>query len=131
MQVIAVVIYTIIIVNLVAAIVFLNGSTQMPQTNATKQNNTVTTPSPVQVPTTQSVTRAQLAEHDTQEDCWISYEDKVYDITSWLPQHPGSASAIAPYCGTAEEFEQAFTGQHGSSQARKLTNEGIYKGELQ
>ena len=79
----------------------------------------------------EKISLAVLAEHNTKEDCWIAYQGKVYDLTSWLPDHPGSADAIAPFCGTAEEFEKAFEGQHGTSQVERLTQEGIYKGELQ
>jgi cytochrome b involved in lipid metabolism len=76
------------------------------------------------------VTLEQLSLHDLKTDCWISYDGKVYDITSWLPRHPGSSAAIEPYCGTAEEFEAAFSGQHGTYQVGKLLEEGTYKGDL-
>lgn len=76
------------------------------------------------------VTRTQLAAHSTQADCWIAYKGIVYDVTSWLPRHPGSASAIAPYCGKAEEFAAAFNKQHGTSKDARLEKEGVKKGTL-
>ncbi|OII72489.1 flavohemoprotein [Cryptosporidium ubiquitum] len=36
-----------------------------------------------------SVTREELKIHNKQEDCWISYRGKVYDITKYLQFHPG------------------------------------------
>lgn len=76
------------------------------------------------------ITTAELATHNTQDNCWVAFEGKVYDLTAWLPKHPGSAAAIAPYCGTSEEFEAAFTGKHGMSKVTKLDQEGVLKGDL-
>ncbi len=74
------------------------------------------------------VTRAELAKHTTQQDCWVAYKGVVYDITTWLPRHPGSAASIAPYCGKAEEFTAAFSRQHGTSREGRLKREGVDKG---
>ena len=30
-----------------------------------------------------------MAQHNKPEDAWISIEYKVYDITDYLPRHPG------------------------------------------
>lgn len=88
---------------------------------------------PASVPTTQpssSITLSELAKHNSMNSCWVSYQGNVYDITSFLPVHPGSPQAILPYCGTATEFTQAFTQQHGTSQVRKLNSKGILMGTL-
>ena len=58
----------------------------------------------------------ELSNHNSETDCWVVYQGKVYDLTSWLPKHPGSAEAIMPYCGN-QGFEEAFKKQHGSSKA--------------
>ncbi|MEK6899577.1 MAG: cytochrome b5-like heme/steroid binding domain-containing protein [Nanoarchaeota archaeon] len=71
-----------------------------------------------------------LSKHNALSDCWVGYQGKAYDITAWLPKHPGSADAILPYCGTSSEFETAFKGQHGTYQVGKLIKEGKYKGDL-
>lgn len=75
-----------------------------------------------------AVSRTELVKHNTQSNCWVAYKGVVYDITNWLPRHPGSAEAIAPYCGTAEEFAAAFNRQHGTSREGKLKQEGINEG---
>ena len=33
--------------------------------------------------------REQVAIHRSADDCWTIIHNKVYDITSWIPQHPG------------------------------------------
>ncbi len=76
------------------------------------------------------ISRAELAKHSTQADCWIGYKGTVYDVTNWLPRHPGSAGAIAPYCGTADEFATAFNRRHGTSKDAKLQKEGVKEGTL-
>lgn len=77
------------------------------------------------------ISNKELEKHNNESDCWIGFRYKVYDITPFLPSHPGSAAAIIPYCGTSSEFEQAFLAQHGSSKVQKLYQIGIYKGDLQ
>ncbi len=76
----------------------------------------------------QAITRSVLATHNTQKDCWVAYKGVVYDITNWLPRHPGSAGAIAPYCGTADEFTAAFNKKHGTKQENRLMREGVNEG---
>lgn len=76
------------------------------------------------------ITRAELAKHNTQADCWVAYKGVVYDVTGWLPRHPGSAGAIAPFCGTAEEFAAAFNKKHGTTKEGRLQQEGVKEGTL-
>jgi cytochrome b involved in lipid metabolism len=77
------------------------------------------------------IARAELAQHNSQESCWVAYQGEVYDVTDWLGRHPGGAQAILPHCGTAEQFEQAFTRQHRTMNVPVLRSEGIFKGELE
>ena len=79
---------------------------------------------------TSGISLSELTSPNSRNDCWISYGGKVYDITSFLPKHPGSAGAIIPYCGTSTDFEEAFGGQHGTSQVNRLFREGGLMGDL-
>jgi predicted heme/steroid binding protein len=76
------------------------------------------------------ISESELSTHNKQSDCWVAYKGKVYDITDFLPKHPGSAGAIAPYCGTSSEFETAFTRQHGTSKATMLMKVGVLMGDF-
>lgn len=44
-------------------------------------------------------TTAQVAEHDSSNDCWTIINDKVYNLTSYVPRHPGG-DEILRACGT-------------------------------
>lgn len=118
-----------------------NEQTQAPITNeqtppATNEPPANTEPVPPvnnEPPVTEpsGISLSELSAHNERADCWIGYKGKVYDITDFVPKHPGGASKITPYCGTASEFEKAFTKQHGTSQVSKLVKEGTLMGDLQ
>ncbi len=95
------------------------------------QNNQIENSSIDAIVTSKAITKTELSKHNTKEDCWVSYNGKVYDLTSFLPNHPGSAAAIAPYCGTAEEFKVAFEKQHGTSKVSVLMKFGTFIGDFQ
>lgn len=100
-----------------------------PKNNTTTTPAKPTTPAPKPKPTTPSgITAAQLATHNTKTDCWIAYKGEVYDLTAFLPRHPGGVSTISRYCGTADEFSAAFTRQHRSKQDSRLSREATVKG---
>lgn len=58
-------------------------------------------------------TTAQVATHNTSSDCWVIVNGNVYNLTSFISQHPGGASAIISECG--KNGTTAFNnGPHGS-----------------
>lgn len=56
--------------------------------------------------------REFIAQRNTASDCVVGFNGLVYDLTDWLSRHPGGANAIIPYCGTVEEFTEAYNAQH-------------------
>jgi len=80
-------------------------------------------------PQAQGITTLALSAHSSQDDCWVSFEGKAYDITSLLPFHPDGGLSIAPYCGTTG-FEQAFVAKHGQSKMRKFFEGAVMKGDF-
>ena len=59
----------------------------------------VTTPAVLdEVPASTAITAEVVAEHNTKDDCWTIVTDKVYDITSYIPNHPGGAIILSA-CG--------------------------------
>jgi cytochrome b involved in lipid metabolism len=46
-----------------------------------------------------SYTLEQLAEHGSEQDCWMAIDGKVYDLTEYLPLHPTPPVVLIPWCG--------------------------------
>ncbi|KAJ3517377.1 hypothetical protein NLJ89_g549 [Agrocybe chaxingu] len=44
-------------------------------------------------------TLAQVAQHKSANSCWVIIQNKVYDVTDFLPDHPGGAEIILKYAG--------------------------------
>ena len=72
-----------------------------------------------------NITIQELSLHNVATDCWINYEGIIYDITSFLPNHPGGVKAIAKYCGSSEEFQKAFENRHGNDEIEILMKQPI------
>lgn len=45
------------------------------------------------------VSRAEVAEHNTFEDCWVIIRGKVYDISEWKDRHPGGPFVARMHAG--------------------------------
>jgi hypothetical protein len=73
-----------------------------------KRDRAVSTESTAYVPVI--VTILELSTHNNINDCWIGYQGDVYDITKFIPEHQGNK--LETFCGTADEFENAFVGTH-------------------
>jgi cytochrome b involved in lipid metabolism len=132
---------------LILSILFIVGcSSNAPAANTNNPSNTAvntpldnTTVAPNDLPPVPSVpgqvqqvkiSSSELALHNTESDCWVAYEGNVYDVTSFLPVHPGGSAKIAQYCGTSGAFENAFTQKHGTSKVSVLEKQGVFKGVL-
>eukprot|EP01126_Amoeba_proteus_P061149 TRINITY_DN8171_c0_g1_i3.p1 TRINITY_DN8171_c0_g1~~TRINITY_DN8171_c0_g1_i3.p1 ORF type:complete len:507 (-),score=109.57 TRINITY_DN8171_c0_g1_i3:110-1630(-) len=54
------------------------------------------------------VTSAQLKRHNNEQDCWVAIHGKVYNLTSFLPEHPAGKRVILYWAGSdaTEEFDK-------------------------
>lgn len=83
---------------------------------------TTTSSSPTTTPATQSsggYTMAVVAAHNSRTSCYTVINSNVYDLTSWIGQHPGGQEAILSLCG--KDGSAAFNTQHGGD--RRPANE--------
>jgi cytochrome b involved in lipid metabolism len=44
-------------------------------------------------------TREQVQRHCQGDDCWVVLHGMVFDITAYLPYHPGGANVLLEYAG--------------------------------
>lgn len=56
-------------------------------------------------------TLADVAKHSSESDCWAVIDGGVYNLTTWIPRHPGGKQAIMGLCG--KDGSAAFNDQHG------------------
>lgn len=61
-------------------------------------------------------TFSDVAAHAREVDCWTVIGDGVYDITSFIPQHPGGR-ALLPACGKDGSTLFAMQPEHAEAQA--------------
>ncbi|KAK9451841.1 FMN-dependent dehydrogenase-domain-containing protein [Limtongia smithiae] len=54
-----------------------------------------------------SLTGADIATHNTKDSCWVIVHGKAYDVTEFLPEHPGGQKIILKYAGkdATKEFD--------------------------
>ena len=59
-----------------------------------------------------TLTAAEVAKHNSSNDCWSIVNNQVYNLTSYVNSHPGGAANINNMCG--KDASSAFSNQHGS-----------------
>ena len=74
------------------------------------------------------ITAAEIAVHKDGTSCWSSINGNVYDLTSWIPQHPGGPEAILSICGI--DGSAKFNAQHGGSPLQEQILAGFKIGTL-
>ena len=52
------------------------------------------------------VTGAELARHNTERDCWIAVGGTVYDVSAFLPDHPGGPETVIEHAGAHQPIER-------------------------
>lgn len=45
------------------------------------------------------VSTAELARHDSADDCWMAIDGVVYDFTTYIPEHPTPPEVMTNWCG--------------------------------
>jgi len=87
----------IIVVSLITfsglSLILLNGKSDAPKSESSISNTDTTTDKSA------LFTTEQVAAHSTKSDCWTVIEGSVYDITSYVPRHPGGDEILLA-CGT-------------------------------
>ena len=130
-----------IIVVLCAAVLLVGGgiyflsnkSTSVPQpnTNTSMTGSSVDTAALAatnpQGSSQKTYTMTDVATHKNASSCWSIINDKVYDLTSWIGQHPGGPQRILSICGS--DGSSAFNDQHGGQRRPERELAGFYIGD--
>ena len=59
------------------------------------------------------LTNSEVKKHNSKGDCWSIVNNKVFNLTSYVAQHPGGSAVISNICG--KDGSAAFSNQHGQS----------------
>ncbi|MBW3003806.1 cytochrome b5 domain-containing protein [Candidatus Woesearchaeota archaeon] len=74
----------------------------------------------------------QISHHSTADDCWLLIDGKVYEVTEFIPSHPGG-QALLQGCGSDAtelyETRPMGSGEPHSTRARDLLK-NYYIGDL-
>lgn len=70
----------------------------------------------------------EVAQHNTKEDCWVIIHGKVYDVSEFLPEHPGGPSIIIKYAG--KDATKAFDPIHPGDTLTKYLPKKYHLGEV-
>lgn len=90
-----------------------NTPTVKPVVTTPKPTVTATKPvAPAPTPSAPSgITMADVATHNSSASCYTVIRGTVYDVTSFIPLHPGGSSKITRLCG--RDGTRSFVGEHG------------------
>lgn len=70
------------------------------------------------------ITLDELAEHDSADSCWKAIDGRVYDITSYVPNHPTPEHVLTEWCG--QESTEAWEGI-GDGRGHSATAEAMLR----
>jgi cytochrome b involved in lipid metabolism len=76
-----------------------------------------------------ALTATEVSRHATESDCWIIVNNGVYNVTQYVPQHPGGKGKIVPLCG--KDATRAFEGEHGGDRKPETMLAKLKIGDLQ
>ncbi|KAL7168068.1 hypothetical protein ACSBR2_038499 [Camellia fascicularis] len=72
-------------------------------------------------------TKAEVSLHNKGTDCWIIIKDQVYDVTSYVEEHPGG-DAILAHAG--DDSTEGFYGPQHATRVFDMIDD-FYIGELE
>lgn len=101
-----------------------NDSKERSVTSSLEQSSSISS----QVVEASKFTLAEVSTHNTEESCYTVVGSNVYNITSYIPYHPGGKRDIMKICG--RDGSSLFTGKHGDDQKALDQLQKMYIGKL-
>jgi cytochrome b involved in lipid metabolism len=96
--------------------------TPTPSQSATQSLSPTKAASPSATIALTKLTSEEVKKHDSGTSCWSIVYGNVFDLTKWIPKHPGGPAVIRAICG--KDGTSAFEGQHAGQgkPANQLSN---------
>ncbi|MBA0778795.1 hypothetical protein Gotri_006611 [Gossypium trilobum] len=76
-----------------------------------------------------SYSKIEVMLHNKRTDCWIIIKDKVYDVTSYVEEHPGGDAILAHAGDDSTEGFYGYAPQHATRVFDMIDD--FYIGDLQ
>lgn len=80
--------------------------------------------------TINAFTPAEVAQHSTPDDLWVTLEGNVYDLSAFAQHHPGGADNLMKAAGGDASYFVAYFGVHTQSATFKDVLKASFIGEL-
>jgi len=78
--------------------------------------------------TLQTFSTADVSKHNSETSCYTIIRGNVYDVTTFIPKHPGGDKPILTGCGT--DSTDTFVRKHGGKQEMEQALEAMKIGTL-
>ena len=75
------------------------------------------------------ISRAELSKHRSRTSAWVAVRGRVYDVTAFLPRHPGGINSLLQSCGG--DGTAAFSSAHSWVQLHTALPAGALMGSFE
>lgn len=75
-------------------------------------------------------TTEDVASHKDLKSCWVSRNGKVYDVTDFMPDHPGGDDLVLKYAGQDVEEVMKDAAEHEHSESAYDMLDDFFIGRL-
>lgn len=126
-----IVIFGIILVvkkNDTSSVVPVTSISPVPSISVSPSTPVTSVPSASPVSTVKTYSLSDIAMHPDINSCWSAVNGKVYDLTSFIPKHPGGPKRILAICG--KDGSSSFANQHEGEPKPAQLLASFYIGEL-
>ena len=74
------------------------------------------------------LTGEEVAKHNDDKSCWVIIHGRAYDVTDFLPEHPGGAKVILKYAG--KDGTEEYAPIHPPDTLDKYLDKSKHLGEV-
>lgn len=74
------------------------------------------------------LTGQEIEKHNSKDSCWVIIHGKAYDVTEFLPEHPGGPKIILKYAG--KDATEEYAPIHPPDTLDKYLDQKFHLGEV-